>query len=537
MEIVPWSRMLSWTTAQRGQFCCTLLPKNSDLKANQRTVRQDLQVLNGAAVSFMLSPASQPRRVYEIKRAFTAKELGLAEHTHPVSVLQRKYRHLRGLPLQNIEQAQPVLLIGSDYPHLITPMEPVRLGPPGGPAAIKTRLGWSLHWFTAPQCYFTSIRAPPEELYSHVERLWQMDVLPWRNAKASTRSRQDQQAIDLLEAKTVRLNIDGVNRYATPLLRVNNMPQLSAPKASVLPQLRSTEKRLSKSPEQAAAYIAEMERLETSGYVIKLEPGAEATPTSWYIPHHMVQHNGKNRVVFNCSFRFQGHNLNELLLPGPTLGSSLLAVLLRFREHSVAFSSDIRGMFHQVRLFPEDWPLLRFLWRDLKREQPPHVYDWRVLPFGTTSSPCCAIFALQKHILDYSQPGEDVQEAVLKSFYVDNCLRSPSSEELARAQVNKLQVLLAEGGFELRQWASNRSAVINHLPSGARSDSSELWIAQGQPDGQESDLGLHWHCQSDTLSYKLRTKTYPQTTLRVIYKVLASQYDPIGYLVPFITKS
>lgn len=379
------------------------------------------------------------------------------------------------------------------------------------------------HRSTAPQCYFTSTRVPPEELHSHVERLWQMDVLPWRNSKTSTRSCQDQQAIDLLDAKTVRMNIEGVNRYATPLLHVPAMPQLSAPKESVLSQLRRTERRLAKSPEQAAAYIAEMKRLETLRYVVILEPGAEATPTSWYIPHHMVQHNGKNRVVFNCSFQFQGHNLNELLLPGPTLGPSLLAVLLRFQEHSVAISSDIRGMFHQVRLLPEDWPLLRFLWQDLKREEPPKVYEWRVLPFGTTSSPCCAIFALQKHTLDHSQPGEDVQEAVLKSFYMDNCLQSLSSEEEARVLVDKLQALLAKGGFELCQWASNRPAVISHLPSPARSDSSELWIAQGWPDGQESALGLQWHCQSDTLSYKLRTQTYPQTTLRIIYKILASQ--------------
>lgn len=55
-----------------------------------------------------------------------------------------------------------------------------------------------------------------------------------------------------------------------------------------------------------------------------------------------------------------------------------------------------------------------------------------------------------------SQPArEDVQEAVLKSFYVDTCLRSLSSEEEARALVDKLQALLAEGGFELLQWASN----------------------------------------------------------------------------------
>ncbi|KAK7891694.1 hypothetical protein WMY93_023657 [Mugilogobius chulae] len=454
-----------------------------------RTVRQDLQVLHGAAVSFKLSPVTQPQKTYTITRAFTAKELGLAEHSHPTDTLMAKYTHLRGLPLPQIERAHPMLLIGSDYPHLVTPIEPVRLGPPGGPAAVKTRLGWTLQgpaqkvkqWSLSSQCYFTISSPAPDNLLKHVERLWQMDVLPWRNPKTSTRSQQDQYALDLLETHTARQDIDGINRYATPLLRVSQMPQLQAPKESVLPQLRSTEKRLSKSPEQASAYIAEIQRLVEAGYVVELEPGSEHTPTSWYIPHHMVQHNGKNRVVFNCSFEFQGQNLNKLLLPGPPLGPSLLAVLLRFREHSVAISSDIRGMFHQVRLLPEDCPLLRFLWRDLQFQKPPKIYEWRVLPFGTTCSPCCAIFALQKHFV----------------------IRTGGS-----ALVDKLQSHLADGGFELRQWASNRPSVISHLPAAAR----HSVLQASQP-------------------------LLPKTTLRVIYKILASQYDPLGYLIPFTTRA
>lgn len=46
-------------------------------------------------------------------------------------------------------------------------------------------------------------------------------------------------------------------------------------------------------------------KLEQAGYVVKLAPGAEEdTAISWYVPHHMVQHNGNNRIVFNCSFQF-----------------------------------------------------------------------------------------------------------------------------------------------------------------------------------------------------------------------------------------
>ncbi len=121
-------------------------------------------------------------------------------------------------------------------------------------------------------------------------------------------------------------------------------------------------------------------------------------------------------------------------------------------------------MFYQVRLLPEDRPLLRFLWRDMKRDSPPSVYEWQVLPFGTTCSPCCATYALQRHVTDHSQEDDDVRDAVERHFYVDNWLQSFSSPEEAKALVNKLRELLNGGGFELRQWASNVPEVIRHLP-------------------------------------------------------------------------
>lgn len=509
-----------------------------------RTVRQEVEKLHGATVSFTISPAANPDEVYSIQHAFTAEQLSLAEHSHPVASLQQKYKHLSGLPLPTLNRVRPMLLIGADYTHLITPIEPVRLGPPGGPAAVKTLLGWTLQGPTqaiksgpnVSHCLFTS--APSStELASCVEKLWQMDVLPYRSEKLAVRSRQDQEAVKLLQDHTVRVKVGGTERYATPLLRVKNMPLLKATPEAVLPFLRGTEKRLSKSPEQAAAYQREIEKLVEAGYVVKLPEQAESGPEAWYIPHHMVQHNGKNRVVYNCSFQYQGHNLNQLLLPGPTLGPPLLAVLLRFREHAVAFSSDIRGMFHQVRLLPADRPLLRFVWRDMKRDKPPAVYEWQVLPFGTTCSPCCATFALQKHVTDHSESEEDVRVVINKSFYVDNCLQSLTCSVDARTLVDKLRHLLADGGFELRQWASNKASVIDHLPPDLRSSSCELWLRQGLPDLQEPALGLHWNCKADALTYKHRHIDCSVATMRNIYRVLASQYDPLGYIVPYTTRA
>lgn len=137
-------------------------------------------------------------------------------------------------------------------------------------------------------------------------------------------------------------------------------------------------------------------------------------------------------------------------------------------------SGDIKGMFHQVRLLPEDKPLLRFLWRDMKRKETPTVYEWQVLPFSTTCSPCCATYAVQRHVQDHSKGNEDVVETVVESFYVDNCLRSLPCPNEAQALLLKTRALLSSGGFEIRQWASNFPSVVDHLPSAARSDSAEL---------------------------------------------------------------
>lgn len=57
-----------------------------------------------------------------------------------------------------------------------------------------------------------------DDLIHHVERLWQVDTLPY-NEKMVTRSKQDREAYTLLQNATIRVNVDGVQRYATPLLR------------------------------------------------------------------------------------------------------------------------------------------------------------------------------------------------------------------------------------------------------------------------------------------------------------------------------
>lgn len=87
----------------------------------------------------------------------------------------------------------------------------------------------------------------------------------------------------MLEAKTIRVSVDGVERYATPLLRKKDFPQLHVSPEVVKGLLRSTERKLVKHPDLALIYNQEIKRLVDSGYVVKLSTEELNTSTeSWY---------------------------------------------------------------------------------------------------------------------------------------------------------------------------------------------------------------------------------------------------------------
>ena len=86
---------------------------------------------------------------------------------------------------------------------------------------------------------------------------------------------------------------------------------------------------------------------------------AECKPAegrTWYLPHHGVRHPVKQklRVVFDCAASFGGTSLNQQLLQGPDLTSSLVGVLTRFRQETIAIMADVEAMFYQVGVKDED---------------------------------------------------------------------------------------------------------------------------------------------------------------------------------------
>jgi len=66
--------------------------------------------------------------------------------------------------------------------------------------------------------------------------------------------------------------------------------------------------------------------------------------------------------VFDCAVLFQSVPLNNLLLHGPDMTSSLIGVLMKFHLENVALTPDIESIFYHVGVCRQDIDCLRFIW-------------------------------------------------------------------------------------------------------------------------------------------------------------------------------
>ena len=175
----------------------------------------------------------------------------------------------------------------------------------------------------------------------------------------------------------------------------------------------------------------------------------------WYIPHHGIYHPhnpGTFRVVFDCAATYCGVSLNQVLLQGPNLTSSLLGGLLRFRETPVAV--------HKT-----DIDCLRFIWSpDGDISQEPVAYRMLVHLFGAVSSPSFSNVALQRTAIDHKESfSAEVCQAVTKSFYVDDFIISVPSVDEAISVVQDITELCSRGGFRLTKWSNNHGEVLSSI--------------------------------------------------------------------------
>ena len=258
---------------------------------------------------------------------------------------------------------------------------------------------------------------------------------------------------------------------------------------------------------------------------------------TWYLPHHGIYHPQKSkvRVVFDCSATFEGHSLNDKLLQGPDLTSNLLGVLTRFRQEKYAFMADIEKMFFQVRVTKEDQSFLRFLWwPNGDFEEKAEEYCMTVHLFGAVSSPACANYALQRTADDNEDNyGTEVANTLRRNFYVDDVLKSASTEDKAIDLAKDVKAVCRNGGFNLTKFVGNTERIINSIPDELRVENVKSLTLGQDKLPIERALGVIWCIESDTFNFRIELKDKP-CTRRGIFSTISSIYDPLGFIAPVV---
>ena len=141
------------------------------------------------------------------------------------------------------------------------------------------------------------------------------------------------------------------------------------------------------------------------------------------MPYHFTAESTKFRVIFNYNARCSVVSLNDVLLQGPNVANTVIGVLLRFRQHSIAAVADIKGMFSQVLVEKEDRDALRLWFAESDLEKSVEEFRMWCHVFGEKSSPCCAAFALKRVAEDkHTRADEETIQTVVSDIYVDKLI-------------------------------------------------------------------------------------------------------------------
>ncbi|XP_060763802.1 uncharacterized protein LOC132872763 [Neoarius graeffei] len=192
-------------------------------------------------------------------------------------------------------------------------------------------------------------------------------------------------------------------------------------------------------------------------------------------------------------------------------------------------------MFHQFHVKKEDQDYLRFLWWDSGNlEAQPSVYRMKVHLFGAASSPGCANFGL-KHIAatGRSSVSQDTVRFIQRNFYVDDGLTSTETKDQAIQLVKEARDLCNMGKLHLHKFVSNCKEVLDTIPEKERAEGTkDLDLAFGGSQVERA-LGVQWCVASDQFQFKVAVKDNPLTR-RGVLSTVASLYDPLGFVAPYI---
>ncbi|CAH8446440.1 unnamed protein product, partial [Dicrocoelium dendriticum] len=410
-----------------------------------------ISCLESGVASFRLVSLDGSESI-DVRRAYCLNRLPLRPVKESVSQVAARWSQLSTVDFQDLKDSRVRILLGADVPEAHWQIEQ-RLGGRGQPFAARTLLGWiMLGPVDGSRQAHVSINYVREDELSLEERLRPLYDAGFEDVGSNTRALSVEDNAALSIAKTSVRLVDGHFEVALPWRNKNAVVAHNYESARY--RLQCLSRRLLSNPDLRDRYVTAMKTNITKGYAVPVPPYQLQPHYSprWYLPHHAVinpKKPEKLRVVFDCAAKYRGVSLNDQLLQGPDTTADLVSILLRFRTERVAISADIEDMFMQVKVPEADRGALRFLWwknDDIGSEV--MEYQMTAHPFGATSSPFCANFALcQTAVMWGPHYNANVAAAVRHNFYVDDLLIALPSVSEAIPFVAQIREMLSKIGY------------------------------------------------------------------------------------------
>ena len=531
------------------------------LKLSGKPCQLRLEGVNGTKsvpaleVSFLIKGTCNGTQVTaQLNSVTSVPSLPRHAQSIPSATITSRHPHLADLQFPPVSACQIDIIIGADQEPLHQVLES-RTSPDSSLHAHRTPLGWVLAGpddraisasavqrsiTSAAVCEVPSSYALPIDYYENIsdsvmnavkQIIQTCEVTPQDEEPAA--SIEDEKVLELFARERYKTE-DGQMVTPLPWRDRNVVPDNLAMAESRLKSLRAM---LLKNPTVAEFYVNKMkDYLEKEYFRIK-DPSREIMYPKriWRLPHFPTKQI-KTRVVIDAAASYHGVSFNSLLMQGPDLMQPLVDVLLRFRQDSIAFTCDIKDMFHQVKLPPQDQGSAVILWfKDHNIEQGiPEELECGVHAFGWTSSPTAAIYSvLQTALSNESGAHPDTVQVMVSQLYMDDCLNSEVSVDMAITRIQELIELAGTSGFQFTKFISNSREVLQSI------DPSRLLPSLQQLDLNCDDcptqkvLGVYWDPSSDKIVVRINIKEKPQTK-RGILSMLHQVFDPLGITIPFI---
>ena len=447
--------------------------------------------------------------------------------------------YLQGLrlahPISSTEKLHVSLLIGVDHYWQIVGNHIVR---GEGPTAMESKLGYLL---SGPLPLKSELQ--PVSLHSYNIQTIDLEFsdcpesLTNSNPSTSTLSQQNtgtsqpsQSFLHLFQRDCITRDKDG--SYVVRFPWKENHPFLPSNFAICDRQTRALARRLARQPDLLRLYGNLIFDQEQRNF-IKRAPNPN-TNGIHYIPHHPVRKNSPTtpiRIVYNCSCRQSPKHasLNDCLMTGDPALTDLCAIVIRFRLHCYALSTDIEKAFLHVKLADQDRDFTRFLWLadPTNPESPFIIYRFKAVLFGSVSLPFMLSATLDHHLNLYDSP---VARDMKNNLYVDNIISGCQSEDHILRYYTESRTIMSNARFNLRSWASNSPKLTEQAQKDHVLDSGTT----------VNLLGLKWNTITDTLSLnqcQIKQESNSPVTKRSILQTSSKQYDPLGWLSPITIRA